>query len=166
MTFIKITDDKMRSHWVTPERLAQEQQEGGIAVDILDRIDAALEGYVNWNGRSPDAAVVTFGRKREREQPALFDHRPIGPRQADTLRWIYQHPGCSLSAAIGGSGAFWTYRGVDGLEQRGLVIIDRTDPRQYHLTITPVGIAALRARAHRFGFVTGDPLRVQEGRAS
>lgn len=98
---------------------------------------------------------------RDRNAHGTPDGRPVGPRQADLLRWVFHHPGCSQNEAVSGGYYGWKHdgqNGASGLEFRGLLTIDRSDPRRYRLDITEAGIQALGARAARVGWVTGDPL--------
>lgn len=161
-------------------RLAFQHATSGVAQDdILARIDRALaeadaqqpewhaeredsEGYVTWAG-SADAADSTRRdlRAPRRSRREGIDHgtpdgRLIGFAQANLLRYVMHHPGCSVDNAtkLGLRGYYtgnpfgkcYTDRAW-ALHSRGLLDIDTTRSNRYALTVTESGIAALRAHA-------------------
>jgi hypothetical protein len=133
--------------------------EAGGPIDILDRIDSALaeveqqvpewycepedrDGLVRWPG-SVDAMIVRFGL-RDHGTP---DGEPIGFRQADLIRYVMYHPGCSLNAATAAAdyGLHHRYRGAYALQRRDVLVINRDDRRRYRLYVTADGERALAA---------------------
>ncbi len=79
------------------------------------------------------------------------DGLPVGRYQLRILAWVTGHPGCSAIEAVGRDrnpyGSSYT-RPVWALAQRGLLLMDRSNPRAYRLYMTEAGFEALMVARH------------------
>jgi hypothetical protein len=76
------------------------------------------------------------------------DGRPIGRYQRRILAWVAGHAGCAAIEAVGHDrnpyGSSYT-RPVWALARRGLLLLNRSNPRHYRLYLTEAGFEALMA---------------------
>lgn len=79
------------------------------------------------------------------------DGRPIGRYQLRILAWVTGHAGCSAIEAVARNrnpyGSSYT-RPVWALAQRGLLLMDRSNPSRYRLYMTEAGFEALMVALH------------------
>jgi hypothetical protein len=79
------------------------------------------------------------------------DGQPIGRYQLRILAWVTGHAGCSAIDAVGHDrnpyGSNYT-RPVWALAERGLLLMNRSNPSRYRLYMTEAGFEALMVARH------------------
>jgi len=102
-------------------------------------------------GSCPHKITITDAGHWEVLPPHIWPRRgPIGPRQAEVLRYVIDHPGCTVAETAPGVG--WSRRFVYdlmwSLRGRGLLNVDDR-ARPYRMQSTAGGEQTMRAILHR-----------------